>query len=383
MSQYCIACHTEISVDGGACPSCDITKKMPHAGVMPPIDDDQDVPAPHSNSGRIWIGLSAVLLLSLMAAYYFIFIRDDMAQPGGKPVAVAASSAIQNKTVTLFTITKANIRDAATTSGSNIVGTLARGSPVQGHIVAGNNSEDTWLQLTDERGFVSSVNLNEAAPPPFLKLLSDKVWKTDGPTDIYSAPRGGELLDRVDKDTALTLAGLVSGDSIEIKLRSGGVGYIMDGARIVALLETPAPPQITMAFRPNTCDFGGGVEALFKGLSAQELTRRKAIENRSYPDPDARQSALEAYDQKNEQRSIYAKTKRTYGGLTITGIGQHYESQSVYFDDPPAKVIAAFKAAGYKIDGEGQFQTSELYSGIGAADGQERSYGNTSLSCGV
>ena len=84
-----------------------------------------------------------------------------------------------------------------------------------------------------------------------------------------------------------------------------------------------------------------------------------------------------------EGKSYFQRLERSFNGLSITGIAQHYESQSVYFADAPDKVLAAFKAAGYKIGRDGQFANTEIYAGIGATAGEGRSFGRSDLSCGV
>ncbi len=391
MLRYCIACKEEIPAGVHTCPNCAaITHQSPAASqeagsATPNFEGNKTLQKQQQGrSGRIWIIAGVALFLGLAAAYYFVFLQDDLASKGGVPTqAAAAPAAALAAPITLYAVTRANIRDKPSTSGSSITGTLARGITATGKLKAGQSAEDNWLELADGAGFISVVNLSETAPPQIIKLLGDKTWKADGPIDIWASAGGGDLIDRASKDTPLTLVGLVSGDYIEIKLRSGGVGYIPGGARVIALLETPSAPPITMTFRPDSCDFGGGVGVLFAQLSRQSDARRAAIENRDYANPDARQTALETYDQKNESRSIFTKVTREYKGLTITGVGIHSESQSVYFDDSPAKVIAVFKQSGYNIRGNGEFQTNELYAGIGPAAKQDRNYGNSYLNCGV
>lgn len=384
MLQYCITCKSELPASGGDCAICNAIGSMPGADYteseVVDIGEDETQVAEPSRSGMIW-GISALAVsLALTAAYYFIFLQDDVTPPRKKYAeTVAAASAVQAEPVTLYAMVKANIRDKPTTKGSNIIGSLPRGSAASGQMQIGATAQDKWLELADGAGFISAVNLSDKTPPQIAKSLNDKIWTTDGPVDIWTSPRGGEIIDRVAKDTPLILVGLVAGDYIEIKLRAGGVGYISGGARIIELMDTPAAQPITMTFKPDSCDFGGGVGTLFAQLTRQKDARRAAVENRDYPNPDARQDALEAYDQKNDERSAYAKLSREYKGLTITAIGNHYEAQSVYFGNPPAKVIAAFKQAGYAIKNDGAFQTKDLYAAIAPA----KTYGASELICGV
>jgi hypothetical protein len=412
--KYCMECRAEIPAGLDICPNCRaISAKDTSTPVSQPIEtqlgplfqsekiephsiasnepeyhaeqDSNEAPPSPSRTSKILAGLAAGLLLGLAVLYYFIFIHDDVSTSGGTPTSSApVQSAPAVQTVSLYAVTKANIRDKPTTTGSTIVGTLPRGSIAEGSLILGENGSDNWLKLSDGSGFISAVNLSEEARPKLVKELGDKVWKSDQAADIWSAPSSSsELLDRVGKDAPLTLVGLTENDYIEIKLRSGGVGYIAGGARIIALLNAPVAETITMNFRPDTCSFGGGVEALFTQLSSRADAKRTAIANQDYPDPDARQAALEAYDQKQEGRSSFEKLNRSYNGLTITGIGIHYESQSVYFAETPAQVIAAFKQKGFNINSEGSFKTTELYAGIGPSAKQDRSYGAAELSCGV
>ena len=74
---------------------------------------------------------------------------------------------------------------------------------------------------------------------------------------------------------------------------------------------------------------------------------------------------------------------RSFEGLSLTGIAQHYESQSLYFADPAAKVMDVFRAKGFKIGRDGQFPSTELYAGIATTRGEGAAYGKSELGCGV
>jgi uncharacterized membrane protein len=74
--------------------------------------------------------------------------------------------------------------------------------------------------------------------------------------------------------------------------------------------------------------------------------------------------------------------QRSFNGLTVTGIAQHYESQSIYFAEPAAQVIETFRSLGLKIGKDGMFPSGYEYgAGIGASG--NASYGKSDLSCGV
>jgi hypothetical protein len=105
----------------------------------------------------------------------------------------------------------------------------------------------------------------------------------------------------------------------------------------------------------------------------------KTLENKDYPNEEARAKALVAV----EGRSTFEKLQRSYEGLTVTAIAQHYESQSVYFAEPAAKVIEVFRTKGYKVGRDGSIPSTDLYAGVGNATGEGARYGKSDLSCGV
>ena len=84
-----------------------------------------------------------------------------------------------------------------------------------------------------------------------------------------------------------------------------------------------------------------------------------------------------------EGRSTYQRLQRSYAGLTVTAIAQHYESQSVYFADPAAKVIEVFRAKGFRIARDGSFAATELYAGVSGTRGEGTAFGKSELGCGV
>lgn len=318
-------------------------------------------------------GITAAILV-FAALYFFLFIADDMGGSKGGATSVAETSD-GVAPVQLYTITDANIRDTPTTSGSEIIGKLPRGSAISGVLkVAEDGSE--WLELSEGKGFVATVNLVELQPPELVQSLNDRIWEADDRIDIYAASTDSELLDSVTAGTKLVLAGLTANDVLEIKLPDGRRGYVLGGKEILARLGGKA---ISIAFNPQTCNFGGELGAEFEKLSASARARWEAAENREYPDDAAREKAMGGI----EDKSSYAKLSRSFEGLSLTAIGLHFESQSVYFADPPAKVIDAFRAKGFRIDGNGNFPSTELYAAITPTRGEGTAYGKSELGCGV
>jgi hypothetical protein len=274
-------------------------------------------------------------------------------------------------------MTEANIRDRATTVGSQILGKLPRGSAVTGVVKLGMDGSSEWLELSDGKGFIAVINLAEFQPPEITKPLNDRVWTADGALDIWLQPdTASGLLERVSTGTRLTLAGLTANDFIEVKLGKGGVGYLADGAAILARL---GGKPVAIRFNPQTCSFGGDIDAEFAKIAARLRAQWADLENKEFVDEEARDKAYAAA----EGKSTYVKLQRSFEGLTLTAIGQHYEAQSLYFSDPAAKVIETFRSKGYRVGADGTFSSTELYAGISATRGEGASYGKSELGCGV
>jgi hypothetical protein len=379
-------------VDAAPLPSSiDTTQYDPNeTAYAEPAEEHADWSEPLSEEalprGPNWMligGGIAILLLLLL--FYLFFIRDVAGENPARaaPKAAESQKTEEVETKQLFAISDANIRDRPTAQGSTIVGKLVRGAAATGTVINGEDETSEWLELEDGKGFIGLVNLSETKPPVIAKALGDKSWTTDKPLEIWSQPDpSATLIDRVPAGSVLTLFGLTSNDYIEIKLRKGGVGYIAGGAK---LLETVVPTSkpITISFNPATCNFGGEMEVLFAKLAAQIEAKRLAVAKAKYPSEEAREAAIQKYESATELRSDFIKVNRSYNGLTVTAIGQHYESQSVYFSDPPEKVTAAFRAAGHKIGKDGMFPPTDLLSSVGASSSDAGAYGKSELSCGV
>jgi hypothetical protein len=332
-----------------------------------------------------WIiggGIAALLLMA--GVYYALFLSDDVGRnKGGTPLATPTAPVVaaEAEATVFYAVSQANIRDAATAQNSNVIGKLQRGQSMPGKRIKGTDGISDWIEFSDGKGFMSATYLIETAPPKLVKILGDRQWTADKPVTVWQSPDSSStVLDQVGKGTVLTLVGLTENDFIEIKLKKGGVGYISEGTRIATQEVKPAITPIAIALRPETCSFGSALEAQFNQMNKKAGAKREAIMNGNYPTPDAKQAALEAYDGASEGRSVFADFKREYKGLTVTGIAQHYESQSIYFADPPEKVIEVFRSQGFGIDASGNFKNDELYTSIGKAS---RANSKSELSCGV
>ncbi|MFN3619307.1 SH3 domain-containing protein [Sphingorhabdus sp.] len=320
---------------------------------------------------------AAIVTLLIMGGFYFwLFIADDM-QPSADSAATKTEDASQAGAQIFFAMTDANLRDRPTTTGSNILGKLPRGSQVTGTIQPGSGSDGGWLELSDGNGFVALINLSQNKPPVLTKSLNDQSWAADGLIDVWATTLpDSDLLDRVREGTKLTLVGTTADNFIEVKLDGGRYGYLADATSILARL---GGKPISIGFNPQTCAFAGEIGAEFAKIGAQLQAQWQALEAKDFADETAREKAYAAI----EGKSKFVRLRRSFEGLSLTGLAQHYESQSLYFDDPPAKVIEVFRGQGFNIGRDGLFQSTELYAGITATRGEVAAYGKTELGCGV
>jgi uncharacterized protein YgiM (DUF1202 family) len=354
-------------------PDADVELAAGPASPFEPISPEDE------KSARNWPIIAAVVgsLLLIGGLYYWLFLADDMRGASDSSYSTGTDAGDQAEVKQYYVMTEANIRDKPTTAGSNILGKMPRGSAITGVVKLGEDGTSEWLELADGKGFIGMVNLGEAEPPEIAKALGDKIWTADGPLDIWAqADTASTLVDRVSEGTKLTLSGLTANDFIEIKLRKGGVGYLAGGAGI---LERLGGKPISIAFNPQTCNFGGELGTEFAKIGARLRAQWQALEDKEFADDEARDKAFGAA----EGKSTYVKLPRSFEGLSLTAIGQHYESQSLYFADPPAKVIEVFRSKGFRIGNDGAFPSTELYAGISATRGEGAAYGKSELGCGV
>jgi hypothetical protein len=404
MTRYCIQCGASLDIGARFCGDCGaavaVVGEVAHVEGVEALTDDSvpealidETPtvAPQETYRAIeeavvmddrkrpnWllIGGGAMILL-LLVGYYFLFLRDDMSQNLEDRVSASPKQAEEVVSKEYFAVADANIRDRPTTSETSIIGKLPRGTSVAGTAILGEDGSSDWIELPDGKGFVAMVNLSETQPPELVKMLGEKSWTTDQPIEIRAQPdTASALLDRVGPGTTLSLFGITADDFIEIKLKKGGVGYIADGARIVELANGK---PIAIAFNPDSCSFGPEIDRMFASMGERLRANYRAVENREYPDEAAREKALAAI----EGKSTFQKLQRNYAGLTVTAIAQHYESQSIYFAEPAAQVIEAFRGKGHSIGRDGQFAGTELFAGIGSTQAQGARFGKADLTCGV
>ena len=364
MGQSCASCGSANAVRALFCAHCGASLKVrPGSGAA---------------AKRSWAmpGKALAILLVFAGLYFWLFVLDDMQNGSVTPAAEQSTSAAA-QTQIFFTMTEANIRDKPSTSDSVILGKLPRGSQVTGVVQPALVPADGWIALSDGNGFVAMVNLSTSKPPELVTLLNDRSWIVDMPVDVWATTASDSvLIDRVRAGAMLKLVGLTTDNFIEVKLPDNRYGYLADGKSILARL---GGKPIAIGFNPQTCAFSGEIGAEFAKIGARLRAQWQALEAKEYADDAAREKAYA----KVEGKSSYVRLRRSFDGLSLTALGQHYELQSLYFADPPAKVIAVFRDNGFNIGSDGIFRATELYAGISGTRGEGAAYGQTELSCGV
>ena len=364
------------------------TPAVPHDAEHVPgyAADDLDEDEEEGGFSKLWIGIGAGLLAILAALYYFLFIADDVGnRKGGTPTAAAPAKEAPVEAKKYYATGIANIRDAATTTDSNITAKLKRGEEVAGKLVAGAVEGEQWLELDDAKGFVSLINLTENEMPVLAKNLGRRSFTLAGGANLWDAPAdGAQLLDRLSKGLTINASGITENGYAEIILRKGGVGYIADGEKLIAdAAKAAMGPPIAIKLDSNGCATGPDVKALFKQVSARIAAKLKAIEDADYPDDAARDAAITKYELDAEGKSETLKIRRSFKGLSVTGVAQHYESRSIYFSDSTEKVREVFRSLGVTVGKDGQIPSKDIYAGIDSVHKNFRKYGQTDLSCGV
>ena len=381
MVKFCTSCGTANTPDARFCAKCGnaMQAATPDATLAPGLMRGPKIAFQPEKQGGSWLwigaGLGSLLLLGLL--YFWLFLSDDFGDSEKAPATKASESLQAPQPAKLFTMTEANIRDKATTVGSSIIGKVPRGSALSGVVKLGEDGITDWLELAEGKGFVAVVNLSETEPPVLTKSLGDTLWTADTAIEIWAQPDiNSSLINSVGEGTKLTLAGLTANDYIEIKMKKGGVGYIAGGASIMSRM---GGKPIAIAFNPASCRFGKEIDAEFEKIGASLKARWASLEAKEFPNEAARETAMNAV----EGRSTYQRLQRSYEGLTVTAIGQHYESQSVYFAEPAEKVIEVFRSKGFRIGRDGSFPSTELYANVARTQGEGAAFGKSDLGCGV
>ena len=367
MSQVCASCGATSANQAAFCASCGraLKPKMAPKSAKSAANRDWRMP---------FVGVVAVLAMA--ALYFWLFIADDLKRGSDMPTTEAGEASNPDAQI-FFAMTDANLRSKPTISGSDILGKLPRGSQVTGTIQPGSGVDGGWLELSDGNGFVALVNLSQNKPPALVKALNDQLWVADGLIDVWATTLAdSNLLDRLREGAQLTLVGTTADNFVEVKLADGRYGYLADAPSILARI---GGKPIAIGFNPQTCAFSGEIGAEFAKIGAQLRAQWQALEAKEFANEAARQKAYAAV----EGKSKYLRLRRSFEGLSLTGLAQHYESQSLYFDDSPAKVMDVFRAQGFDIGRDGLFTGTELYAGIAATRGEGAAYGNTELGCGV
>ena len=132
--------------------------------------------------------------------------------------------------------------------------------------------------------------------------------------------------------------------------------------------------------KPKTSPFELTIsnKACFEGASLDVYIQR-AI---------AQRIAAERRGRAGEVVSFYERIpSRTWRGLTVTGVGLHYERTSIYFREPITTVAATLRRAGVRVDANNRIpivndEAVEVQI-LRATPRSGRAYGASEVNCGV
>ena len=321
------------------------------------------------------------VLAAIGLAYYSGYLGSVPAERPSDSTIVTQNIAAPQLQL-FYAATTARLRDQPTVSGSNVIDKLGRGEEANGAVVAGTAEGEYWLKLSDGSGFVNLVNLAASPAPLLQKTFDQKIIVLPNAARLLKAPtRGVDVIARLTQGTPVTASGITRNGYLEIIRKTGGVGYIADGSQIIADAQKPdLPPAIAIKIDSNGCAAGAEIEGLFKQIQNRQAAGLRRIEDAKYTDDDARDAAIARYRQRTESKSVIIPIARSFRGLTVSGLGIHPETQSVYFAEPPEQVRQVFRAAGYRVGRDGKLPSREIYASIDAGNSK---FGKTDMGCGV
>jgi uncharacterized protein YgiM (DUF1202 family) len=125
-----------------------------------------------------------------------------------------------------------NLRSAPTSIGSRVLGSLTRGTRVEGRIVPDAAPDAQYVKIGEgpaKGRYLWSRNLS---PNPRPGLRSGGfAARARRATPLYAEPdSAAEVLDNLPKGTGVVVIGSVDGGWYELSLRRGGVGYVAASA---------------------------------------------------------------------------------------------------------------------------------------------------------
>lgn len=238
MSQFCIDCGAELKPNVKFCTKCGATTHANSASSIQTIETAAEHTSssftrylPHAFGGIFALGLAAVGF-----NYFFgtpikeVGNCDPASAAAGAECAAgtAAEPAITGQQAQLFIVADANVRDRATSKGSNILNKLMRGTQVSGVMQIGEDSTSQWFKLDDGAGYVGAVNLATVEPPELAMTFTDMKWNVEVSTDLLAAPtEGSAVVAHLNMRDQVTLAGVTENGYVETKRTKGGVGYFL------------------------------------------------------------------------------------------------------------------------------------------------------------
>ena len=160
---------------------------------------------------------------------------DAASQAECAAVAAITSSQLTGQSAEMFVIADANVRDKPTTKNATITDKIQRGTKIGGTVEVGIDGPKQWLKLNDGTGYVSIVNLSLNQPPELETLFNDLKWIPGVELKVRTRPDDvSMIIDTVPQYEPVILAGITKTGYLEIKQKSGGVGYVRNANFVIS-----------------------------------------------------------------------------------------------------------------------------------------------------
>lgn len=224
-----------------------------------------------------------------------------------------------------------------------------------------------------DKGTVATAPVASAEAPYADDFLSpaDEPMVTRGPVALLPLPgqSAGAPLRSMPENAALTGRWVRGTDGTSRWFRVNGGGYLPAAAVVAA----PATAPVVRPFDMNAA-FGAPLRSYFE---VAEREHRRALE-----------IAQKKGGDETAASGFATVPSRSLVGVTVTGVGAHWEASTVMFRENVGTVAAALRRAGWQVARDGTINVgpdvAESCSISSASQWPEfATYGATVLSCGV
>ncbi len=200
MAVFCNECGRQLNDGAKFCPGCGTAVGFVQAAAQTPISAPAPTMVPNyvpqpvaygvpAQNPAPWIIAGVAVALLFAAGGYWLW--SDRAAKQNAAVGSVSVAETVGPEVIKYVISDANIRNIATAKGAEtrVVGSVRRGIQVKGNMYSGLSGDSYWFKLSDGRGYISAINLSDAAPTAVVPARATTVVTMGGTrAPVQSAP---------------------------------------------------------------------------------------------------------------------------------------------------------------------------------------------------